>query len=115
MSDEANNGTDRRALLAAAAAGLATAGAAVQAQAQPKPTMDAAHPAMIKRRGPATVIKVDLGGAHLPEGEAAELEKRIRSEVLATLGRANIRYNEPVLGPHPGWIGIIIRPVLEGY
>jgi hypothetical protein len=99
MSDK---DTDRRTLIAAAAAaGVAAAGSAKAFNPQPEPP---------GRRLP-TQIKVDLGGVHLPEGIARELESQINRDVLGALARAGIKGNVAQIGPRPGWYGIIWRPV----
>ncbi len=59
MSDKKVPGADRRTLIAAAAAaaGMAAAGSASALNPQPEPP---------GRRMAPTMIKVDLGGVHLP-------------------------------------------------
>lgn len=105
MSDKKDTGTDRRTLLAvAAAAGVAAAGSASAFNPQPDPPGD-------RVRLP-TQIKIDLGGARLPERVATELQSQINRDVLAALARAGIKGN--VVRPGnlgPGIYGIIYRPV----
>jgi hypothetical protein len=104
MSDKKDTGTDRRTLIAAAAAaGVAAAGAAKALNPQPLPP---------KPLPPFTQIKVDLGGVRLPEGIARQLEQQINRDVLGAIGRAGIKGN--VVRPGqlgPGIYGIIYRPV----
>jgi hypothetical protein len=100
---ESNPGADRRAVIAgvAAAAGAASPLLAGAAQAQPPGAL---------RKAPLTTIKVDLGGVHLPEAAAAELEATIRRAVLTTLAQAGVKGTQLPLGLNPGLRGIIYRP-----
>jgi hypothetical protein len=103
MSDKHDTDTDRRAVIVAvAAAGVAAAGSAAALNPQPLPPGARMAP---------TQIKVDLGGVHLPEGIARELESQINRDVLSALARAGIKGNVAQIGPRPGWYGIIWRPV----
>lgn len=100
MPENKDKGPDRRTLIAAAAAAGAVA----------SPLVAKAGPAMA-RKGPPTKIQVDLGGISLPEAEAEALQNQIRRAVLDAVARAGIKVNEVPHGPHPGWLGIVVRPV----
>lgn len=104
MSDKNDTGTDRRTLIvAAAAASMAAAGSASALNPQPLPP---------GRRLAPTQIKVDLGGVHLPDAIARELEQQINRDVLGAIARAGVKGN--VVRPGqlgPGIFGIIYRPV----
>ena len=101
MTKKTDQGTDRRTLIAAAtAAGVIAA-----------PVLASAAPAMMAKGRP-TVLKVDLGGIALSERQAVELSSQISRLVLDAVGREGVKVANPgrVIGPHPGWYGIILRP-----
>jgi hypothetical protein len=109
MSDKHDTGTDRRALIAAAAAAAGVAAASVSHAAE---TIKGANVPPI-RRGAPTQVKVDLGGVHLPDAVAKQLESQINSAVLRALGQAGIK-GQPIYGGiRPPWIGIIWKPAFE--
>jgi hypothetical protein len=102
MSDKKDTGTDRRALIAAAAAaGVAAAGSAKAFNPQPDPPGDRLLP---------TQIRVDLGGVSLPVNIARELEAQINRDVLGAISKAGIKAHVSPIGTRPGWYGIILRP-----
>jgi len=101
MPENKNKGPDRRTLIAAAAAAGAVASPLVAQAAGP----------MMARKGPPTKIEVDLGGVSLPAADAAALQNQIRRAVLDAIARAGVKVNEVPHGLHPGWYGIVVRPV----
>jgi hypothetical protein len=95
--------TDRRTLIVTvAAAGAAVAAGEVHAT-------DPGDP-VLKARGPATQIKVDLGGVRLTEAQAHELEQMISKDVLSVIGRTGVKGASRVGGLGPGIYGLIYRP-----
>jgi hypothetical protein len=101
MTKKTDQGTDRRTLLAAATAAGVVAAPVLASAAQP-----------MMAKGRPTVLKVDLGGIALSEREATELSNQISRLVLDAVAKAGIKVANPghVIGPHPGWYGIIMRP-----
>ncbi|MEI9932611.1 MAG: hypothetical protein WDM89_19275 [Rhizomicrobium sp.] len=96
-------GTDRRSLLAAAAASAAMPLLASAAKAQ--------NIAMTRPMMEGTKFQVDLGGVKLPEKAAAELGMQIRRSVLSACAQAGIRVRDVTEGHlNPGWQGIWVIP-----
>ncbi|HEY3813811.1 MAG TPA: hypothetical protein VGL66_11345 [Caulobacteraceae bacterium] len=100
MTKKTEEGADRRTVLAAAAVAGVVA----------TPILANAAESMMKGR-PAT-FKIDLGGVPLSERAATDLSHTISRAVLSALAQEHIKVTNPnaVIGPHPGWYGIILRP-----
>lgn len=96
-------GTDRRSLLAAAAASAAMPLLAGAAKAE--------NSMMTRPMMEGTKFQVDLGGVKLPEKVADELGMQIRRSVLSACAQSGIKVRDVTEGHlNPGWQGIWVIP-----
>lgn len=93
MAGNKNKGTDRRALIAAAAAATALPFVTVESRAQAR----------------GTRVVVDLGGVDLPDEIATKLESDIRRAVLMAVAQAVPHTKFKSLPLPKGTLGIVLQ------